>query len=146
MIHTPGEHKEETATIVRIDATTIWLTTEPVCVRNKGCHGCHLCDTRPQQILLSVTTPEAGNYLQGESVRIARYIPNQGIVALLLFGTPLLFAVFMQMIWYSLAPGHAQSPLGIATTLAALAGGFFAGWLADKLFVRKYPVQIIAEQ
>lgn len=140
------KREESVGVIVSKDARKVWVAPPSTCETDKksGCGGgCASCSGASKARKVAVFTNDAAQYPLGAQVRFSHFIPEPGIVALVVFGLPLLFSIAAMLGWYSMAPQRVESPAAIISAGAAFAAGFAVVGFLDLLFRRKYPSKLL---
>lgn len=122
----------------------LFLAVNPDCNTEQCQIGCGACGGNSSVKKITVVTDRAEEYLLGQTVRFRRYILNEAIGALIVFGIPLIMALATIITWYIISPQKADTPLAVFTTGVSFITGFAVVWLIDNIFRRKFPNMILS--
>lgn len=131
--------------IWRVSKNQISVLIDPDCLSKKECHGgCSACSSQPQKKLILKTKNQP--LVEGQRVTIKRHMPDEAVVAFIVFGIPILFSIITLCIWYSISPQQAESPIAFISAAAALIAGFGVVGFIDAMFRNLYPPVITSLQ
>lgn len=103
------------------------------------CHGHGSCMKSARPTACTVGADEDSGVQPGDKVRIVHFVFNQALAALLVFGSPLLFALGGTLVVHAITGSGMDSPLSIASAGVGFALGFFFCSAADRAARRLAP-------
>ncbi len=133
-----------------VDATVLECTPKRAhivvapseCDTKSGCKGCTSCADKPGARKMWLPVQCGESLSPGIKVRFTRFVVNEALAALLLFGLPILASAGTLIIWAVVAPNQVESPAAIGSAVLAFAGGFSFSWALEKLLLRIYPPRL----
>ncbi|HON10682.1 MAG TPA: SoxR reducing system RseC family protein [Chitinispirillaceae bacterium] len=136
--------EENEGKIFQKSQNRLLLAVNPDCYTKQCQIGCGACGGNSSVKKVTVASDSAEEYLLGQTVRFRRYILNEAIGALIVFGIPLIMALVTIITWYIISPQKADTPLAVFTTGISFIAGFAVVWLIDNIFRRKFPNVILS--
>ncbi len=89
-----GQIKTSTAIITDTNNKGVFLIADPSCEKESACHGCTMCsEPPPSGPKLFCPNTDSNNYKKNQIVTIKRFIPNEILAAVTVFGLPILCAI-----------------------------------------------------
>jgi hypothetical protein len=132
--------------IVSIIKNRVEIFSNKTCAPSAGCHvGCGACGGNKNKDKTVLTIKNSDQFTTGQKITYKKYILNENLNALFIFGTPILLAVSTILIWFINSPDEVESPMALSATGLAFVCGFAVIWFFDKLFQKKYPSVILTE-
>jgi hypothetical protein len=131
------------ATVLECRPDKVRIVVAPSeCDTKTSCKGCTSCAEKPgaRKMWLPIRCGESLS--PGIRVRFTRYVVNEALAALLLFGLPILTAASTLIVWSIVAPERAESPVAVGSAVLAFAAGFGFSWGLEKLFLRIHPPRL----
>ena len=130
-------------TINQIRKDRIWVVLDQACNPEEGCKaGCGACGGNGQVKKIMIRSASSNEFTIGQKVTVRRFILNEILGAFMVFGVPLLCAIFTILTWYIVAPQRAESPVALLSTGVAFSLGFGITGLADIIFRTHYPTSL----
>ena len=139
-----GQIKTSNAIITEINKNGVFLIADPSCEKKAACHGCTMCsEPPPSGPTLFCPAPGSNQYDKNQIVTIKRFIPNEVLAAVTVFGLPILCALVTFFILYVKDPAAADSLQTIVLSISAFVSGFVVLYLLDKIIQTRYPITIL---
>ncbi|NLG16733.1 MAG: SoxR reducing system RseC family protein [Fibrobacter sp.] len=135
--------EEKEGIIFRKQNDRLFISIDPECDTRQCRTGCGACGGNSKVKKTIVTTDNAAQYQIGQTVTFRRFLLNEALGALIVFGIPLFMALLMVTVWLIKAPERVETPLALFTTGISFISGFAIVWFIDFLFRRKFPSCIV---
>ena len=139
-----GQIKTDTAIITDINTRGVFLIADPSCEKKTACHGCTMCsEPPPSGPTLFCPNRESSDYKKNQIVTVRRFVPNEALAAVTVFGLPIVCALVTFFVLYMRNPAAADSLQTILLSIAAFVSGFVLLFLLDKIIQAIYPITIV---
>lgn len=112
------------------------------CGGKGGCGKCNLCGPNDKKIILSYKIKDSEKYNAGEQIKLKRYIINEALAAITVFGIPILFAFLTQLLWHIFSPETANSGMAVVYTLIAGVAGIGIVYIIENLIKIFFPAKV----
>ena len=108
--------------------------------------GCCNCVSTNKATKIIIPVEKESIYSIGERIQFRHYTPNPAVVAMIIFGIPILCAFISLFLWYHFSPSKAESPLAVFTAGVSFCFGFVIVWSIDRLFRKAFPAALIVRK
>lgn len=112
------------------------------CGGKGGCGKCNLCGPNDKKVTLSYNIKDSSKYKSGDQIKLKRFIINEALAASTVFGIPILFAFFTQLVWHVVAPESANSGMAVIYTLIAGVLGIGCVYIIELLIKIFFPAEV----
>jgi len=138
--------EKKIGTITRKTSKNLWVEIDQGCSSSTskcavGCGGCS-GNARPRKAIISPV--DAEKYRVGQKIEFQHVSLDENLVAFIVFGIPISAAFFSLILWYSISPATAETPISFLSAAAALLGGFAIVTIIDSWFRSKFPSKILS--
>jgi hypothetical protein len=137
-----GDWISEDAIVTDISKDRVVLTPLVDCGGKGGCGKCNLCGPNDKKNSLTYNIRDVEQYSAGDQIRVKRFVVNEAIAAVTVFGFPILFAVLAQLFWHLFIPESADSGRAVLMTLFAGLFGVVAVFIVEQIIKAVYPASI----
>ncbi len=140
--------KKENGAICRKERKKLWVALDIECndksSKKKGCSGgCISCAKREIVRKSFIPVDDSSVFSLGQKVTISHFIPDPAIMGFVVFGIPVVLALFTISAWFYFAPHKAETSIAVLSTCLAFVGGFLILKLLDLLFRHNFPSTLL---
>lgn len=137
-----GDWIIEDVVITESSAESLKVVPLVDCGGKGGCGKCNLCGPNDKKIILSYKIKDSEKYNAGEQIKLKRFIINEALAAITVFGIPILFAFLTQLLWHIFSPETANSGMAVVYTLIAGVAGIGIVYIIENLIKIFFPAKV----